>query len=777
MPSNTEFYCNIPADLANLPQWVARKGKMPYNPKNGKEAKAGCPETWGTLAEALEAVERGFDGIGFEFHDNGLVGIDLDHVIHPETGELESWAFAIVEKLNSYVERSPSGTGLHIIAYGDIPVKGRNNRKRGIEMYKAGRYFTVTGDVFGAPRPVEHRPAEVSALFQEVFGEKEAPHPIAQRPPTVVGKDYLSIGLEKDQALAALWGGQRNSVDESGNDIALMNKLAYWCNRDEEAMIAAFLSSPYAVQKDSSHQKKVNRRDYLRRTAQRAIQDCRESAAESDEQFQRERGKRDFTAASPKGVCLHFSNPLEDKTYRYTLDDIGTARFFADTYRPFLRYLPEYKCWFTYQNGVWVQDEGDVLARQCAKRLADYVFDLVQGIQEGEGSQEDNKRMKAIRKHYGKYRSLSGRKTLLQDSQDELSGKAADFNQQPFLFNCLNGTLDLETMSLRPHNPEDFLSKQANVKYDPLARCERFEQFIEEITEGNKERARMLQKALGYAMKGEANEECYFNAVGEKTRNGKGTLFDTILQLFGSYGAQLDFNTIAKSGSKDGSRATPDLARLIGTRFVLSNEPDKGVFVNEALLKQITGNDDLTARPLYGAPIQFKPVFKLFITANSRPNVSDDSLFASDRVKILPFPHHFSAQERDSTLKRKLRTPEAMSGILNWLLEGYCLYCQEGLKDTPEMEALVRSYREENDYIGQFLAERVTFTDGGVRGRISVKKLRMDYDCWCQDSRITPLGYKAFKQELEKRDIRVYEYRHVWYVDAVLNRENEGYGH
>ena len=58
-----------------------------------------------------------------------------------------------------------------------------------------------------------------------------------------------------------------------------------------------------------------------------------------------------------------------------------------------------------------------------------------------------------------------------------------------------------------------------------------------------------------------------------------------------------------------------------------------------------------------------------------------------------------------------------------------------------------------------------------------MKKLRMDYDCWCQDSRITPLGYKAFKQELEKRDIRVYEYRHVWYVDAVLNRENEGYGH
>lgn len=138
----------------------------------------------------------------------------------------------------------------------------------------------------------------------------------------------------------------------------------------------------------------------------------------------------------------------------------------------------------------------------------------------------------AHRKHYGRYRSLQARKTLLQDAMSELRGSASDFDKTPYLFNCLNGTLDLRTGELRPHDPRDMISEQAAVNFNPSAASPRFVRFIEEITEGNQERARMLQKALGYALKGEANEECYFTAIGEKTRNGKGTLFDTMLRLF-----------------------------------------------------------------------------------------------------------------------------------------------------------------------------------------------------------------------------------------------------
>ena len=329
-----------------------------------------------------------------------------------------------------------------------------------------------------------------------------------------------------------------------------------------------------------------------------------------------------------------YINPLSNEK-RYTLDDLGAARLFADTFRGRILYLPEYKNYFVYNAGVWEQDKGDLLVRQLVKEMADYVREVIPSPppkpKPGESfdpTEKPEDPWVLHRKHYGKYRFLGHRKTLIMDAQDELGGRAADFGQQPLLFNVKNGTLNLETMQLQPHRPEDRLSKIANVAYDSAARCER---FIIEITEGLQTRADMLQKALGYCLKGEANEGCYFTAIGEKTRNGKGTLFDTVLNIFGGYGAQLDFNTIARSGAKDGSRATPDLARLIGTRLVLSNEPEKGVCVNEALLKQLTGGDEITARPLYGDTIQFKPVFRLFVTANSKPTVSDDSLFASDR--------------------------------------------------------------------------------------------------------------------------------------------------
>ncbi len=252
------------------------------------------------------------------------------------------------------------------------------------------------------------------------------------------------------------------------------------------------------------------------------------------------------------------------------------------------------------------------------------------------------------------------------------------FDKDPNLFNVQNGTYNLETGELQPHRCEDYISMCANVEYNPNAKYPRFDKFIDEITEGKTDRAEALQRSLGYALKGEANEECLFLAHGATTRNGKGTLFDTVKNSLGNYASQIDFATIARMRSnKDGSRATPDVARLNGKRFVLSNEPNKGIFFNETFIKQLTGNDDVTARPLYGDTFEFKPVFTLFISANDMPAITDNSLFDSDRIRILPFNRHFTEEERDTTLKSKLRHENAKSAILNWLIARY-----ENIKST-----------------------------------------------------------------------------------------------
>lgn len=284
---------NIPQELRALPQWVVHKSKCPYIPGTNCGAKAGDPFTWRTFDQALAALNGGgYDGLGFEFHNNGIVGVDLDHVVEPG-GSLKQWAADVVGLLNSYTEYSPSGTGLHIYVKGSIPVDGKKhvvNKETGeaIEMYQAKRYFTVTGNVY-LQRPIEERPG-IALLFEKYFPEKKAapPPPVS----SYNAPAYLKTGLDKDPVFRALWEGHRGTADESANDIALMNKLAFWCSRDVDLMVSAFRSSPYAAQKDEQHRAKLERDDYLLRTARKAAQDCRDTAAERDAMFQLEHQRK-----------------------------------------------------------------------------------------------------------------------------------------------------------------------------------------------------------------------------------------------------------------------------------------------------------------------------------------------------------------------------------------------------------------------------------------------------------------------------------------------------
>jgi putative DNA primase/helicase len=294
------IYDNIPVLLkqhSNLVVWGIRDAplKSPYNPESllagrPSPAKAGIQKTWGNYQSAIECVKRGLaQGIGYEF-DGSVYGIDLDHVI--DGGTLTPEAQEIVGKLNSYTEISPSGTGLHIFVLApgaDI----RRHRKKDyfLEIYNEGRYFTVTGNVYGNLKPIETRTAEL----QEIHDKYLLPEPIKSvinlTPPiaSVRQERFLNIGLARDKVFASLWSGQRRHGNESADDIALMNKLAYWCNANPDDMIRAFLSSPYHAQKDAIHQKKCQRSDYLPKTAKNASATVYSTAAADYERWQQNR--------------------------------------------------------------------------------------------------------------------------------------------------------------------------------------------------------------------------------------------------------------------------------------------------------------------------------------------------------------------------------------------------------------------------------------------------------------------------------------------------------
>ena len=315
-------YINIPEILTRKPNWVVwgvigESLKAPFQPGsllrlNNIPAKSGVPDTWGTFESAVKCVRLGLAaGIGYEFEQRDAIlrgreapnsplersviyGIDLDHVI--ENGVIKPEAKSIVEKLASYTEVSPSGHGLHIFVAADNANITRHRKQGGfVEIYSNARYFTVTGNLYGDYNRIENRPAELQRLHDQYL----LPEPIKIVSPTYSVESpqnagsFLQRGLLKDPVLRSCWNGERRRGDESASDQALMNKLAYWCNADPQAMIAAFLQSPYYAEKDDAHKRKCQRSNYLRGTANAACASLRSTAREDTERYQRNKSRNE----------------------------------------------------------------------------------------------------------------------------------------------------------------------------------------------------------------------------------------------------------------------------------------------------------------------------------------------------------------------------------------------------------------------------------------------------------------------------------------------------
>ena len=211
-----------------------------------------------------------------------------------ETVNAQLEAAKVEAQLASYTEVSPSGTGLHIFVLAPGADITRHRKKDYfLEIYSEGRYFTVTGNVYGGILPIKTRTTEIQAVHDKFLlpdtSQKTVNRPTPVPVRSAEQEKFLRTGLERDNVFRALWAGQRRHVNESADDIALMNKLAYWCNANPDMMVQAFLSSPYHAQKDEVHMKKCQRSDYLLNTARNACATVYSTAAADYERWRKNR--------------------------------------------------------------------------------------------------------------------------------------------------------------------------------------------------------------------------------------------------------------------------------------------------------------------------------------------------------------------------------------------------------------------------------------------------------------------------------------------------------
>jgi putative DNA primase/helicase len=266
------------------------------------------------------------------------------------------------------------------------------------------------------------------------------------------------------------------------------------------------------------------------------------------------------------------------------------------------------------------------------------------------------------------------------------------------------------------------------VTFNPDATSLRWSQALAEILPDGTVRD-YLQIALGYSTTGETMQDCWFLAQGSG-RNGKGTVFSPIARALGDYAGELPASAI----SLDRSRHPYELANLPGKRFVVSSEAGDSITLHHDRLKQLTGGDRVTADAKYQQPITFRPQCKLWLSANRKPRVTDDSPAFWARVRFLPFAQSFAGRE-DPGLRRALeQDPEHQRAILAWLVAGAVRYYATGLVTPDTIRTATAEYESESDPLGPFIGEAL---DLDSAAEVRAADLYDHYRQWADQQRLS----------------------------------------
>lgn len=428
-----------------------------------------------------------------------------------------------------------------------------------------------------------------------------------------------------------------------------------------------------------------------------------------------------------------------------SINDRSLSRLFGERYRDRLRWVKETRCWYCYDGTRWADGTsgGNELAEGMMK---EFVGDLC--IAAATCSDPDQRvvSMKAV----AKYNDSTKRRNLLRDSHNELSTSIKEFDTDLKLINCRNVTVELgAVIKTHPHTPKDMLTKVAGCDYDKDAGHGQWDKFLSETFKGREKVIPFFQERMGLALAGDTSRDCFYLAIGQ-TRTGKSTTVNTIKNVFGEYKTTADAATFTES-SRRAQNASPDYACLRGARLVDVPELAEGMILDIALVKRITGGDELTARALRQDPITFTPICTLIMPTNFKPRMKDETLFTSKRVVILPFYNTRGENEQDYGLEQRMCEPKFASSVLNWIIEGYQRAVTIGSKVPDICEELANDYSRDEDIIGAFIEDECTEVDGIMTDGSSIYSR---YRTWSIDNGYQPASANNFYKRLVRRGYR-----------------------
>lgn len=740
-------YSAIPQELKGYKNWVCWQAypdpkshsgisKKPINPRTGGFAMPNNSDTWSDFETAVRQSGK-YSGIGFMFSNSPFFGVDLDDMPNDiqdyQNGGTDNIISEFVNTLQSYTEFSQSKTGVHIICKGTLP-EGRRKAKNdsgGFEMYENGRFFVVTGNYCSEYGYINDCTESVKPLHSKYLGKTAEPKPNKNITVNLNSVDDIvrAACIAKNGSLfKALYSGDFSAYSsQSEADMAFCNMLAFWCGCDAEKMDAIFRQS--GLMRDKWDRKQSGT-TYGVITLQKAISGC--------SQTYNPKKQNDYSISIGNGKVIQTVD--EEKMRAYTFDDMGNAERFVDLFGENVRYCYTEKKWYFYNSMRWSVDNLGVILRMADKCVEAMKAEAKLYLQADEESGGDM--AKAFEKHMKSSRSNKSKKAMLNEIEHHLPILPIQMDRYKMALNTPSGIINLKNGDVKAHNPEYYFTKITSVDCADAADCPRWLVFLDDIFAGDKDLIRYIQKAVGYSLTGSTAEQCAFFLYGTG-RNGKSTFIDVIRDVFGDYAANIQPETIMVKSSQSNA-INSDIARLKGARLVTSVEPNEGVRLNEGLLKQLTGDDTVTARKLYSEEFEFKPEFKLWMATNHKPIIRGTDTGIWRRIHMIPFNVQIPEDKVDKNLTHKLKAE--MTAIFKWCIDGCLMWQREGLQMPAAVLKSVREYRREMDVISAFIEDKCT-----LEGTVQASMLYAAYASWADSNNEYCMSNTKFSTELAKR--------------------------
>jgi putative DNA primase/helicase len=322
-----------------------------------------------------------------------------------------------------------------------------------------------------------------------------------------------------------------------------------------------------------------------------------------------------------------------DREQQLPHTDLGNAQRLVERHGADLLWCDDWRNWLVWDGRCWLRDN-----KQAVRALA---HDTVRAMYLQASKITDADQRKALADHARRSENRYRIEAMISEARPMRASTPDQFDQDRWLLNVKNGTVDLRTRELKPHRREDLITKVNDVEYAPDAKCPLWKRFLKEVFEPHPDIIPFLQRAVGYSLTGDTREESLFLLHGTG-RNGKGTFIKTVAEVLGDHAGTADFSAFTP---KRNDGPCDDIANMRGKRMISAQESREGAAFAESIVKWLTGGDRVRARRLYENSTEFDPSFKIWLATNHKPVIRGTDPAIWSRIKLIPFEVSFEGRE------------------------------------------------------------------------------------------------------------------------------------